>query len=128
MHIYNQNMTSLFKLFQSSEDVTIHNKYYSPPMEVDESECYSVAESCTLPLLESLEPSPSEIDVISTDTPSLRYVHECKPCRISPHSRLFILKNCHENLKRTCTLLYVSNVYVFYLDMLVLIVMKYVEV
>ena len=79
-------------------------------MEVDESECYSVAESCTLPLLESLEPSPSEIDVISTDTPSLRYVHECKPCRISPHSRLFILKNCHENLKRIYTLLYVSNV------------------
>ena len=61
--INNQNLDKSNKLFQSSEDVTIHNKYYSPPMEVDESECYSVAESCTLPLLESLEPSPSEIDV-----------------------------------------------------------------
>ena len=86
--INNKNLDNSKKLFKSSEDVTIHNKYYSPPMEVDESECYSVAESCTLPLLESLEPSPSEIDVTSTDTPSLRYVHECKLCRISPHSRL----------------------------------------
>ena len=50
-------------MFQTSEDVTIHNKYYEPTStDFGESELMSVAESCTLPMLESVEMSPSGFD------------------------------------------------------------------
>ena len=49
--------------------MTIYNKYYDPP-ELGETEPMSVAESCTLPMLESFEGSPSEFDEIAPETVS----------------------------------------------------------
>merc|ERR1719419_521753 len=61
---YVMTVTTICGPSKTSEDVTIHNKYY---VAQDETEPVSMTESCTIPMLESVDMcrSPSEVSVTS---------------------------------------------------------------
>jgi len=60
---YIMTVTSICGPSTTTEEVPIHNKYYSPP-ETEETEPYTIDESMTLPLLETCR-SPSEASYTS---------------------------------------------------------------